>query len=72
MFDNTIILFLSDNGCSAEPEKNWFGYQWGKNTRDNYRDWRRNSGRAGASQGMAWALTSNAPFQQYKKLNHVV
>jgi arylsulfatase A-like enzyme len=68
--DNTIILFISDNGCSAEPETNWFGYQWGKNTKENYQDWRKNSVRKGASQGMAWALTSNAPFQKYKKFAH--
>ncbi len=68
--ENTLILFLSDNGCSAEPERNWFGYQWEKNTRWNYQEWRNNSGRAGASQGMAWALTSNAPFQKYKKFAH--
>jgi len=68
--DNTIILFLSDNGCSAEPENNWFGYQWEKNTWDNYKEWRKNSGRTGASLGMAWALTSNAPYQKYKKFTH--
>ncbi len=67
VLDNTLILFLSDNGCSAEPESDWFGYQWGKNTRWNYPEWRRNSGRGGASQGKAWAIASNAPFRKYKK-----
>lgn len=70
VLDNTLILFLSDNGCSAEPETNWLGYRWGVNTRDNYQKWRKNSGRQGASQGMAWALTSNAPYQKYKKFTH--
>jgi arylsulfatase len=68
--ENTLIIFLSDNGCSAEPESSWFGYQWEKNTRWNYREWRNNSGRAGASQGRARALTSNAPYRKYKKFTY--
>jgi len=70
VLDNTVIIFLSDNGCSAEPEDNIFGYQWGKNTRWNYQEWRRNSARAGASQGMVWAITSNSPYKRYKKFTH--
>lgn len=70
ILDNTVIIFLSDNGCSAEPEDNFFGYQWGKNTRWNYQDWRRNSARQGASQGMVWAITSNSPYILYKKFIH--
>lgn len=68
--DNTVIFFLSDNGCSAEPENSMFGYSWGEATRWNYQNWRRNSARAGASQGMAWAITSNVPFRYYKKFIH--
>ncbi|MCG8698016.1 MAG: sulfatase-like hydrolase/transferase, partial [Bacteroidales bacterium] len=65
--DNTLIFFLSDNGCASEPMKNWFGYTWGKNTKWNYPQWRKNSARAGASQGKVWAITSNTPFQKYKR-----
>lgn len=70
LLDNTVIFFLSDNGCSAEPETNDFGYMWGENTRWNYDSWRRNSGREGASQGKAWSITSNSPFRKYKKFTH--
>jgi arylsulfatase A-like enzyme len=70
IFENTVIIFLSDNGCSAEPEDNDFGYNWGKNTRWNYNKWKYNSGRAGASQGRAWSIASNTPFRMYKKFIH--
>jgi arylsulfatase len=70
ILNNTVIIFLSDNGCSAEPEDILFGYSWGKNTRWNYERWRRNSAREGASQGLVWAVTSNSPYQLYKKFNH--
>ena len=70
ILDNTVIIFLSDNGCSAEPEEQIFGYQWEKNTRWNYNEWRRNSARQGASQGMVWAVASNSPYQRYKKFTH--
>jgi len=75
-FDNTIIFFMSDNGCSAEPEEDWgnkdwghFGYQWGVNTRWNYEEWRTNSGRS-SSVGKVWAITSNSPLRFYKKYAH--
>ncbi len=70
ILDNTVIIFLSDNGCSAEPEDQIFGYQWGTNTRWNYSEWRRNSARQGASQGMVWAVSSNSPYKWYKKFTH--
>jgi arylsulfatase len=77
VLDNTVIIFLSDNGCSAEPEHNnfgpeseLFGYNWGKNTRWNYNEWRRNSARQGASQGKVWAITSNSPYKRYKRFTH--
>ncbi|MDR0699642.1 MAG: arylsulfatase [Tannerella sp.] len=70
ILDNTVIIFLSDNGCSAEPENQVFGYQWGKNTKWNYNEWRRNSARKGASQGMVWAIASNSPYKLYKKFTH--
>jgi len=46
VFGNTLIFFLSDNGCCAEPQAQIFGYQWGNNTKWNYDEWRRNSARA--------------------------
>ena len=68
--DNTLILFLSDNGCSAEPMGEDFGYKWGINTSRNYPVWRKNSARQGASQGRVWAVTSNTPFRKFKILTH--
>lgn len=70
VFDNTIIIFLSDNGCSAEPENQPMGYCFGKNRKSNYNEWKRNSARVGASQGKMWAIASNAPFRYYKKFLH--
>lgn len=68
-YDNTLILFLSDNGCSAEPEWEDFGYKFGENTIANYPEWKEESGRS-SSQGRAWANASNAPFRKYKKWTH--
>lgn len=67
---NTLIFFLSDNGCSPEPEGTDFGYQWPNNTRLNYTGWRKNSGRTSASQGRVWAITSNTPFRKYKRFTY--
>jgi len=69
-FQNTVIFFLSDNGCSAEPMGKNYGWQWGKNTRWNYEEWRKNSGRDGASQGRIWSITSNTPFRKNKRYTH--
>ena len=70
VLDNTVIFFLSDNGCCAEPHARIFGYQWGNNTKWNYKDWRRNSARAGASQGEIWSVASNSPFRLHKRYTH--
>lgn len=70
IYDNTIIIFLSDNGCSAEPEFNNFGYWWKDHRISNYDEWKFNSERQGASQGKMWAIASNAPFRMYKKFIH--
>lgn len=70
VLDETIILFLSDNGCCAEPHAQIFGYQWGHNTKWNYSQWRRNSARAGASQGEIWSVASNSPFRLHKRYTH--
>jgi len=68
-YENTLILFLSDNGCSAEPEWKDFGYKFEENTMANYEEWKEESGRS-SSQGRAWANASNTPFRLYKKWTH--
>jgi arylsulfatase len=70
VLDNTVILFFSDNGCSAEPHDSDYGYQWGQNTRWNYEAWRTASERAGASQGKVWSVASNSPFRKHKRYTH--
>jgi len=69
VYENTLILFLSDNGCSAEPEGEMFGYKFAKNRVANFATWRKESGRS-ASQGRAWANASNTPFRLFKKWSH--
>lgn len=68
-FENTLILFLSDNGSSGEPASQVFGFKWGENTIDNYPEWKK-EGRRSSSQGMVWANYSNVPFRKYKRWNH--
>ncbi len=68
--DNTVIIFLSDNGCSAEPMNSIFGFDREKNKVENYDSWRRNPGRSGSSQGRVWSITSNTPFRKYKRFTH--
>ena len=65
--ENTLILFLSDNGCSGETGD--FGMNWGNYREDNYADWKKKSGWS-ISQGACWAAYSNAPFRMYKKFVH--
>lgn len=67
--ENTLILFWSDNGCSAEPEREMFGYKFAENRIENFREWRKDSRRS-SSQGLAWANASNSPFRKYKKWTH--
>jgi len=69
VLDNTVIFFLSDNGCSAEPMGEDYGWQWENNTRWNYSNWRNSSGRS-ASQGRIWSVTSNTPFRKNKRFTH--
>ena len=65
--DNTLLLFLSDNGCCAEG--GMFGYQWNKNTKSNFAQWRKKSARS-SSQGEAWSNASNTPFRLHKRWVH--
>jgi len=66
-YDNTVIIFLSDNGCSNEV--GMFGFNFEKYKISNYPDWKRMGGWS-VSQGQAWANVSNVPFRMYKKNSH--
>ncbi len=57
--DNTLIMFMSDNGANAESGPD--GRLEGKNP-----------GAAGSTvfQGQSWATLSNTPFRRYKHFNH--
>lgn len=65
--DNTMLLFMSDNGCCAEG--GMFGYEWQKNSAENFSDWRKQSGRS-SSMGEAWSNASNTPFRLHKRWVH--
>ena len=56
--DNTVVIFLSDNGACAEPYNDLGGGPFGEiNNPDN----------SGAiSYGTGWANASNTPFRRYK------
>ncbi|MEJ7676264.1 MAG: sulfatase-like hydrolase/transferase [Chitinophagaceae bacterium] len=58
-YDNTVIIFLSDNGCSNEV--GMFGFNFDKYKISNYPEWKRMGGWS-VSQGQAWANVSNVPF----------
>jgi arylsulfatase A-like enzyme len=64
-FENTLILFLSDNGAAAEWGTYGFGWprmeQQGVPTGDP---------QSFTSFGVAWAHVSNAPFRLWKTFNH--
>lgn len=66
-YDNTLIIFLSDNGCSAE--EGMFGMNWDRYKMSNYPQWKEKSGWS-VSQGQAWANVSNVPFRMYKIFTH--
>lgn len=57
-FDNTLLIFLSDNGACAEPHT-----EKGSGTLGDINDpdevWK-------PSYGLAWAQVSNTPFRKYK------
>jgi len=67
LLENTVIMFLSDNGCSGEM--GLFGMNWGKYTSANYSEWRKLGGWS-ISQGQCWAAYSNTPLRKYKKFVH--
>jgi arylsulfatase len=57
-FENTLILFLSDNGCSAEGGPG--GFNRGKEGAPI------GTGLSYASAGLEWANASNTPFRYFK------
>ncbi len=64
--DNTIVLFLSDNGASEEYDvlgSDFWGNFWEGDATPG-------SGDSYYSYGAAWANLSNTPFRQYKKRIH--
>jgi arylsulfatase A-like enzyme len=69
--DNTLIIFVSDNGSSAETgtEENMFGQNWPEFQIDNFDEWSKLGGWS-TSQGRAWANLSNTPFRLYKRWTH--
>lgn len=72
--DNTLILFMVDNGVPGTGVHDWRGLfaKSGKHpeTRvDNYAEWARRGGWSSSS-GRGWANLSNAPFRMYKRYTH--
>jgi len=57
-FENTLILFLSDNGCSAEGGPGGFS--------NGEAGAAIGTGRSHASAGLEWANVSNTPFRKFK------
>lgn len=65
--ENTLIVFLSDNGGNRED--GMWGYHGHGVNQTNYATWGRVGGRS-SSYGQGWANVSNAPFRGYKRQNH--
>lgn len=61
-WDNTLILFLSDNGCSAEGGPGGFSR--------GAPDAPLGTGRSYASAGLEWANACNTPLRRYKTTTH--
>lgn len=67
LLDDTLILFMSDNGCSGEMGP--YGMNWPNYNSRNYANWRAEGGWATA-QGQCWASLSNTPLRKYKIFVH--
>lgn len=63
-YENTLIMFLSDNGACQEG-----GKLGGKNDPNNLEEWEAAYG-AGPSYGEVWANASNTPFRKFKHYTH--
>jgi len=69
LYDNTLIVFMSDNGAAAEDffgNPTWEEYY--EYTRANYDNAFENMGKPGSfvSYGTPWAEAGSAPFQRHK------
>jgi len=60
ILDNTVIIFLDDNGACAESDELGSGPREQLGTKDGYL----------LSYGRAWANVSNTPFREYKHWVH--
>jgi arylsulfatase A-like enzyme len=67
LLDNTLLMFMSDNGCSGELGP--FGCNWPEYHSKNYEKWKSEGGWA-TSQGQCWASLSNTPLRKYKIFVH--
>jgi arylsulfatase len=67
LLDNTLILIMSDNGCSGEL--GFYGMNWSQYRISNYEEWRTRGGWS-ISQGQCWASLSNTPLRKYKIFVH--
>ena len=67
LLDNTLILIMSDNGCSGEL--GFYGMNWPQYQISNYEEWRTRGGWS-ISQGQCWASLSNTPLRKYKIFVH--
>ena len=65
LFENTLILFLSDNGACAEPNDQPFGQDW-----KNGKGGRIGSASSFETGGRGWAEVSNTPFRLWKWKAH--
>ena len=67
LLDETLIVFLSDNG--GNNEGGLFGYGGHNVNASNYAQWGR-QGKRSSSIGTGWANVANTPFRRYKRYNH--
>jgi len=69
LYDNTLIVFMSDNGAAANDFYNdpRYGHHW-EHVRANYDNAYENFGKPDSfvSYGEAWAEAGSAPFHRYK------
>ncbi|HSF53705.1 MAG TPA: arylsulfatase [Algoriphagus sp.] len=67
MYDNTLVIFMSDNGANGATSSSYLGNEDGKylGTFDNSLE---NRGKKGSyvETGAGWALASSAPFRYFK------
>lgn len=70
--DNTLIVFLSDNGACAEWDPNGFDVRSSNNNVLHAGEDLERMGEAGTyhSAGSGWANLSNTPWRLYKHFNH--